>query len=84
MDEIIENILEPPVQIALIMAIAEVIKNIGIEPRYIPIIDLVLGVIVGIFIYQEKYDLPKRIMIGLMLGLSACGTFSGFKNLMRG
>lgn len=83
MDDITNNLVTPARQIALIMGIAEAIKKIGINSKYIPLIDLLLGLISGFLVYYEDLGLKKSLMLGLMFGLSACGLFSGFKNLIK-
>lgn len=84
MDDVVEYLLAPTTQIALIIGIAEVIKKMGVNPKYIPLLDLVLGLISGFLVYYEDLGLTKSLMIGLMFGLSACGLFSGYKNLTKG
>ena len=83
--DMIEYLLTPMAQIAMIMALAEVIKRSGFNKKYIPIIDIILGVISGIFVSGIilGYGIGKGIIIGIALGLSACGTFSGFKNVQE-
>ena len=38
----------------------------------------------GLLIYKHEfgYSLSKSIILGIALGLSSCGLFSGFKNLI--
>ena len=84
MDDITSNLLAPASQMALIMGVAEAIKRIGVNPKYIPLIDLLLGLMSGFLVYYEDLGLKKSLMLGLMFGLSACGLFSGFKNIMKG
>lgn len=81
--EIIEYLLTPAAQVAMIMALAEVIKRSGFNSKYIPLIDLILGLISGIFVSGiiMGYGFGKGIIMGIALGLTACGTFSGFKNV---
>ena len=74
-----EYLLTPAAQIALIIGLAEIIKRIGCPTRFIPLIDLGLGLISGIGIFGLLFDygIPTGIVIGIALGLSACGLFSG-------
>jgi hypothetical protein len=41
------------------------------------------GLVGGILVYfvEFKYDFVQSVMIGLAIGLSACGLFSGIKNI---
>lgn len=83
MEEIIDTLFLPTTQIAVIIALAEVIKSLGLDIKYIPLVDVVLGLASGIFVYWGTYDLTTSIMIGIIYGLSACGAFSGYKNLTK-
>lgn len=82
-EQLLNYLLTPAVQVALIIGLAELIKRIGLETRYIPIVDLVLGLISGICVYGLSlgYGLLNGVMLGIAIGLSACGLFSGLKNL---
>lgn len=81
----INVLITPAAQIALIIGIAEVIKRLGLPKRWIPLIDLFLGLISGICVYglHQNYDIVESIVIGLAMGLSACGLFSGVKNTIK-
>lgn len=82
-NELISTLLTPVVQIALIMGIAEIIKKLGLDHKYIPLVDLALGLIAGLVVYTVHlhFSPVEGIVIGVALGLSACGLFSGVKNL---
>ena len=82
-EELIAYLLTPVAQVALIMGIAEIIKRLGLETKWIPVIDLVLGLISGISIYGFAlgHGIVDGIVLGIALGLSACGLFSGIKNV---
>ena len=85
LNELITYLLTPIAQIALIMAIAEVVKKLGLKHKYIPLVDLALGLIAGILVYTAYmgYHPVEGVVVGLALGLTACGTFSGLKNLIE-
>ena len=79
-NQLITYLLTPTAQVALIMAMAELVKKIGLKKKFIPLDDLVLGLLSGIFVYSSL-GIVQSIVVGLALGLSACGLFSGIKNL---
>ena len=83
MEEIITTVYLPTTQIAVIIALAEILKNLGVDIKYIPVVDVLLGLAIGIFIYNGLYDFTTCVMIGIIYGLSACGAFSGYKNLTK-
>lgn len=83
MIETMNEILSPAAQVGIIIALAEVIKRLGCPTKYIPLVDLALGLIIGIFVHGigANMGIINGVMIGLALGLSACGLFSGAKNV---
>ena len=85
-DELINYLLSPVGLVALIMGIAELAKKLGCPNKFIPLIDFGLGLIGGITVFgiEMGYGIFKGVMLGLALGLSACGLFSGIKNIFGG
>lgn len=81
--ELIENLLSPISQIGLIIGIAEVLKRLGVGAKWIPLVDLGLGIAFGVLInwLALGYDIAQSILMGIAMGLSACGLFSGVKNV---
>lgn len=80
--DLIDYLLTPAAQVALIIGLAELAKQIGLNKRYIPILDVVLGIISGILVYGS-YGIVNGVVLGIALGLSACGLFSGIKNVIQ-
>lgn len=85
MQDFIAYLLTPTAQVALIIGIAELVKKIGMKSKYIPLFDLGFGLASGIGVYGFAlgYGWLNGIMLGLAFGLSACGLFSGIKNLVE-
>lgn len=82
-NELIAYLLTPAAQVALIIALAELIKRLGLDKRYIPLVDLGLGILSGVVIYTIYMAMHpiEGVVLGIALGLSACGLFSGVKNV---
>lgn len=82
-EEILAVLLTPTSQVALIMALAQLVKELGVPSKFIPVIDVVLGVLSGVCVYGllGKMGIAYGIILGIALGLSACGLFSGIKNI---
>lgn len=82
-NELINYLLTPIAQVALIIGLAEIIKRLGLDNRFIPIVDVVLGLICGYGVYYVSMGrtVTESVLVGLALGLSACGLFSGIKNV---
>jgi len=70
------------VLIPLIIGLVEVLKYFGIPKRVLPISALVFGVLAGVF-YVYPNDVRGGILVGLMMGLSASGMYSGGKALIE-
>ena len=85
-DELINYLLSPVGLTALIIGLAELCKKCGVPSKWIPLVDCGLGLLGGIFVFgiEMGYGIFKGVMLGLAVGLSACGLFSGIKNLRRG
>ena len=82
-DTILEYLLQPAGQIALIIGLAELLKLVGVPSRWIPLFDLAMGIVSGCVVYAVALGQPwiEAIMIGIAMGLAACGLFSGIKNV---
>ena len=70
------------VLIPLIIGLVEVLKYFGLPKRVLPIFSLVMGVLAGVF-YVYPHDVRGGILVGLMMGLSASGMYSGGKALIE-
>jgi ABC-type amino acid transport system permease subunit len=69
--------------IGVIIALAELLKKVGINPKYIPVADLILGIAAG-FVYLYPGDPKMAVLYGIIAGLSAAGLYSGIKNVSQG
>jgi hypothetical protein len=68
--------------IPIIIALSQLLKGIGFNAKFIPIVNLILGLIAGIT-YLYPGDIKAGILYGLMMGLSASGLYSGTKNVVE-
>jgi hypothetical protein len=59
--------------IPVIVFFEEIFKKLGLPNRYIPVVNLILGVSTGIIFNLD--DIVKSITIGIVLGLSAGGFY---------
>lgn len=84
-NELTTYLFTPIAQVAIIMAIAEVVKQLGLNTKYIPLVDIGLGLIAGLLVYTAHLGFApiEGIVVGIALGLSACGLFSGVKNFIE-
>ena len=82
-DEFLTYLLSPTSIIGLIIGLAEIVKLLNVSPKLIPLVDLMFGLFFGVCLYGIffGYGIIQGGLIGIALGLSSCGLFSGFKNL---
>lgn len=60
---------------ALTVAVTQLIKQVGINRRYLPVIAVVVGIL-GSFALAQTYSIPL-VLEGLVAGLSAMGLWTG-------
>jgi len=66
-----ETLLTPAVTISVVMGLVEVAKRTGLGSRFLPLLAVALGV--GSFFL----GFTDSVLIGLAVGLSSVGLFSG-------
>jgi len=60
--------------VCLIMVIAQTWKKLGLNADLIPILNVILGLILSLIFFSEL-EFLYRVKQGLMIGLSATGTY---------
>lgn len=68
--------------VPLIISLVQILKTVGLKKKYQPLASLILGLGGGIF-YIYPGDIKAGIMVGIMLGLSSSGLYSGTKNTLE-
>lgn len=68
--------------VPVIVGLVELFKGIGLSDKLAPVASLVFGILAGIF-YASPDDLLGGVLIGIALGLSAIGLYSGTKNTIE-
>jgi len=68
--------------VPIIIGLAEIAKRLGVPKKYLPVLDLVLGIVAG-FIYAAPGNAKEAALVGIALGLSASGLYSGVKNVAQ-
>lgn len=63
----------------IMVGINQAIKGLGVKTKYIPFINLVIGIAIGIFFFSD--DIKKGIVYGLYLAFGSSGIFSNTKHL---
>lgn len=69
------------VMVAIVLAVAEVLKNtFNIKTQYMPITSVVIGIFVGLICWPlADYPVYIMLMAGFIAGLTASGTFDLLK-----
>ena len=69
---------------ALVLAMTEGIKRIEVMPKkYLPVIAIVIGVGLSLVTKHLGEEASQAIIQGLIAALTACGLFSGVKNITQ-
>jgi len=66
--------------IPIIVGLSQVLKNIGLPGKYIPLLNIVLGIAISLLAF-ENLAWNEQILQGLIVGLSAGGIYDQSKNL---
>lgn len=66
---------------AVVIGLIEVFKQCGLPEKWCPIVSVILGMLAGV-IYASS-SLEEGILVGIAIGLSACGLYSGVKNTIK-
>ncbi len=69
--------LELGVVIAVLVGVGQVVKKIGMPEKYIPLMNLGLGVVSGLTMIDGT--VPEQVIVGAMIGLSASGLYDQSK-----
>lgn len=64
------------------MGLVEVAKSAGLPSKYAPIVSLCIGMALGIGTSLD--NIGKGVIVGVAIGLSASGLYSGTKALTKG
>lgn len=65
--------------IAVIVGLVELLKMLDVPHKLLPVASLLFGLVGGVF-YIYPGDIKAGILIGIIMGLSATGLYSGTKN----
>lgn len=84
--ELVNYLLTPAAQVAVIIALAELVKKMELfDSKYIPLLDVGLGMVSGIIVFgiMQEQGILTGLLLGVAMGLMACGLFSGVKNITQ-
>lgn len=70
------------VVLPIIVGVVELLKKAGFPDKLLPLSAVLLGILVGV-VYIAPTDVKQGILVGIVLGLSASGLYSGGKTLVE-
>ena len=67
--------------VAIVTAVVEVLKRtFNIPKRYLPIVSIAVGILIAVIMWPlSEYELYYMLVVGLIAGLAASGTFDALK-----
>lgn len=65
--------------VPVIIALIELVKRAGVPKRVLPVLSVALGIVAG-FVYIAPGQADEAVLVGVVMGLSAVGLYSGAKN----
>jgi len=70
--------------IPIIIVITQVFKSLGMDKKYYPVSNIVLGILVSYFFMpSSQEDIPMAVLLGIITGLSASGLYSSSKSTIE-
>ena len=82
------NVIATGVITAIVMGVSQMIKTLGFKAKFIPAINLLLGIILFACAFalgvSEAPSLGIALFEGMIAGLTAGGLYSGIKNIGQG
>ncbi|MDZ5606863.1 holin [Bacillus pseudomycoides] len=69
------------VMIGIVIGLSQIAKTIGLQTKYIPLLNLTLGIALGVLFLGG--DLKTNVFQGIIIGLSASGLFDHTKILKK-
>lgn len=68
--------------VAVIVGLVELLKMANFPHKLLPVASLLLGIVGGV-VYLHPTDIKAGILMGIIMGLSASGLYSGSKTMIE-
>lgn len=69
------------VMIGIVVGHSQIVKTIGLPTKYIPLLNLTLGIVLGVLFFDG--DIKTNVFQGIIIGLSASGLFDHTKIMKK-
>ena len=66
---------------AVLVGVGQVLKKVGVKAKWLPLINLILGVVIGIL--SSEGSILSKVINGAIIGLTSSGMYSGVKNTVE-
>ncbi|MED2039294.1 holin [Bacillus wiedmannii] len=69
------------VMIGIVVGLSQIVKTIGLQIKYVPLLNLTLGIVLGVLFLGG--DIKTNVFQGIIMGLSASGLFDHTKIMKK-
>ncbi|MGE7854515.1 holin [Bacillus paramycoides] len=69
------------VMIGIVVGLSQIAKTIGLQTKYVPLLNLTLGIVLGVLFLDG--DIKTNVFQGIIIGLSASGLFDHTKIMKK-
>ncbi|PEL17636.1 holin [Bacillus wiedmannii] len=69
------------VMIGIVVGLSQIVKTIGLQTKYVPLLNLTLGIVLGVLFLVG--DIKTNVFQGIIIGLSASGLFDHTKIMKK-
>ncbi|MRS25850.1 MULTISPECIES: holin [Bacillus] len=69
------------VMIGIVVGLSQIVKTIGLQTKYVPLLNLTLGIVLGVLFLDG--DIKINVFQGIIIGLSASGLFDHTKIMKK-
>ncbi|WP_312498309.1 holin [Bacillus luti] len=69
------------VMIGIVVGLSQIVKTIGLQTKYVPLLNLTLGIVLGVLFLNG--DIKATVFQGILIGLSASGLFDHTKIMKK-
>ncbi len=65
------------VMVGIVVGLSQIVKTIGLQTKYVPLLNLTLGIVLGVLFLDGV--IKTNVFQGIIIGLSASGLFDHTK-----
>ncbi|MCU5497588.1 holin [Bacillus wiedmannii] len=69
------------VMIGIVVGLSQIAKTIGLQTKYVPLLNLTLGIVLGVLFFGG--NIKTNVFQGIIIGLSASGLFDHTKIMKK-